>query len=135
MKTGLQAARDVRSLINVQEIKSIISGDIYTIARPLNSKLLDLVVGIQGLDNEQIQQGTINVNAYAPNMISDTSMPDLASFDKLSVLLPQLLDGQYREDFYTKVQSSPIVYTDTDGSHFLNIKVDYYSIQTNFKNS
>lgn len=134
MKTGLQVAQDVRSLINLPVVTSAISGKIYPIKRSINSRLVDIVIGIQGLDNEQLQQGTVNVNVFVPNLISDSSMPDLATLDKLSALLSPLLDGQYRQEFHTKVGSPPIVYQDTDGSHFLNIKVDYYSIQTNFKN-
>jgi len=134
MKTGLGVAKDIRSLINLPVITTGLTGKIYQFKRPLNSKLVDIVIGIQGIDNEQFQQGTVNVNVHVPNLISDSTMPDLETLDRLSTLLMPLLDTQYRNDFYTIVASPSVIYQDTDGSHFANIKVDYYSIQEDYKN-
>lgn len=136
MKTGLQVAQDINSLIDLPVVTSAISGKIYQGARPLNSKLIDIAIGIQGINNEWLQEGTVNVNIYAPNLSfnSDSTRPNLPVFDRLSTILCPLLDSQYKDSFYTIVASPAVIYKDTDVSHFVNIKVDYYSIQDDFKN-
>lgn len=134
MKTGLQVLKDIWSLINIQEVTAAISGGIYQIKAPLNSDLVNIVIGLQGVDNEQLQQATVNVNVHVPNMKSDTTMPDLVNIDRICDLLMPLLDSQFRKDFSSDVASPAVIYQENDGSHYANIKVNYYSIQEKFKN-
>lgn len=137
MKTGPEVVIDIRSLINVPAVTTGITGEIYQFERPADSKLIDIVIGLQGLDNEAFQQATVNVNIYVPLIISVKTgkpVPDLPNLNRLSKLLPPLLDTQFRDTFHTDVDNPAMIYKDTDGSYFANIKVNYYSIQTNFKN-
>lgn len=134
MKTGIEVILDVRSLISISDVTSAITGKIYEVRRPTNSKLIDIVIGVQGVDNNWMQQALLNVNINVPNLASDSTMPDLRNLNNISKLLVPLLDGQNKSDFYTKVDAPAIIYQDTDGTFYANIKVKYFSVQTNHKN-
>lgn len=137
MKTGLAVISDVWSLISIPEVTQAITGEIYQFERPDNSALVDIVIGLQGVNNEQIQEATVNVRIHVPlmeNFRTGQMVPDLPTLNRLANLLMPLLDTQFRTSFHTDVDNPAMIYKDTDGSYFATIKVNYYSIQTNFKN-
>ena len=49
-------------------LKKAITGDIYPLKKPDDSKLEDVVVCTIDLSNESVQRSTINVNIYVPEI-------------------------------------------------------------------
>lgn len=131
MKTATEVVLDVYALANVPEVTNAITGEVCQFFRPNDSVKQDIVIGILGVDNEWMQQATVNVKIHVPNL--KDGQGDLASLDMIAGIVIPLLDSQYRDSFYTMV-SETFLRQDTDGTWFYRIVVDYYSIQENFKN-
>jgi len=142
MKSGTQITSDVRSLINIPEVLDNISGKIYPYVLQIKDNT-SIVVSCYTVSNQFMQNATVNVNVHCP-MLSikpegsvdpqQIQMPDLNTFDKVTSLILPYLDCQYKYDFNTEVESPGVLIRDTDGSYFLNIRVKYRSLQTNYKN-
>lgn len=132
MKDSFDVTADVISLINVPVIKNLITGDIYADDRPDGSVLIDIVVNCFGTTNSAIQKASPNVNIYAPNLPSGRK--DSVKLRSIAKALMPLLDTQFKATFHTDVEDSGSLIRDTDGGWFYNIPINYYSIQTNFKN-
>ena len=141
MKTALEIVRDVRSLLNVNELLSQIDGKIYDFYAPLNSKNTFITVSILAADNEWMQQAIVNVRIHSPNPElqnregkPDTTRPDLVTFNKLSKIVCNLTDTQYKPEFNTIVTSPGELFRQSDGSFVCLVQLEYRSIQSNFKN-
>lgn len=133
MKTGLDAVIDVWSLINVQSVTGQITGRIYQFEGPGDERM-NYVLNCQGLNNDAYQYGLININAHAPNLMSDKRMPDMTVLKKMVDLVTPLVETQFKETFSTALFEQPKIFKDTDGTFFANIKVEYRSFQSNYKN-
>ena len=141
MKTGLEMVDDVYSLINKPEVKALIDGVVIKHRRPKGSKKKDIVVGSLALSAFQLQQGVTNVNIHIPNLtnvkfgdVVDDQQPDSVTFKAIVRVVRPLLDTQYRETFYTAVMDAPNLGQDSDGTWYMNIRVNYYAVINNFKN-
>jgi len=132
MKTAFDIVQDVRSLINVSELLNQIDGQIYPFVKPSNSTKQDITVSVLSANNEQIQEATVNIRIHSPNL--NGSLPDSEHYDKISKIICTLTDAQYREFFHTEVFEPGRVYRDENGKHVCLVQLDYYSIQSNYKN-
>lgn len=132
MKSDLEVVREVFLLINVPELTSAISGDVCQFYRPDNSKMHDVVVGALGVNNNWMQEGTLNVKNHVPN--HPDGQPDLEALDVSTEILLRLLDSQNRSEFRTAINTIYPPRKDDDGTWFNRIVVDYYSLQKVFKN-
>jgi beta-galactosidase/beta-glucuronidase len=140
MKDAFDIIKDIRSLINVQAVTSLLTGAIWSDFRPDNRQLKsDIVVNSLGITNTQMQVGFANVNVYVPKSqqtIDGVSQlyPDQAKMLQMGKLLVPLLETQWRDTFHTEVEDPGTTVKDTDGSYFISIRVKYYSVQDNYKN-
>lgn len=132
MKDSFDVTADVISLFNVPAIKAMITGEIYADDRPDGSALIDIVVNCFGITNNAIQKSSPNVNIYAPNLLSGGK--DSIKLRAIAKAIIPLLDTQFKDTFHTDVEDAGSLIRDPDGGWFYNIPVNYYSIQTNFKN-
>lgn len=141
MKTGNQSVDDVFDLLDVVEFNSLIDGSGYKYHKPLNSKKVNYVVNSLTLSVTSLQAGVVNVNIHAPNLppvkvegVSDTQFPDSVKLGDLANAVVQLLDCQWKETFHTDVDTAPNMLQDSDGTWYINIRVNYYSVINDFKN-
>lgn len=141
MKTGNDSVNDVYSLLNLPALTSVITGNIYKYHKPLNSKKINVVINSLTLSNAPLQSGIVNVNIHAPNLpaseidgVSDSNFPNSTLLNDLAKIAIHLLDTQWRETFHTDVDTSPNMLQDNDGTWYINIRVNYYSSITEFKN-
>lgn len=132
MKDSFDVTADIISLFDVPAIRNLITGDIYADDRPDNSQLIDIVVNSLGITNRQQQKGSGNVNIHVPNLPSGRK--DSRTLRTITKALKPHLDTQFRETFHTDIEDAGALLQDTDGTWFYNIPINYYSIQTNFKN-
>lgn len=139
MKSGIEMVMDVAELLNVEAITSQINGSIWQHQRPANSARTDIVVNSLALTNQQLQQGVVNVNVHVPNKsltirgVQDSTMPDLATMKRLEGLIYPLLDARWLEDFHTDIDEPGQPFQEGN-NWYLNIRVNYYSIQENYQN-
>jgi hypothetical protein len=142
MKDSLDMVTDVRSLINVQAIIDMLGeGKIYPHTRPAGRKdKMDIVVNALGVNNDAYQTGTANINLYAPAIKATQDagnlqyLPDYFKLNALLKAVSPLVESQFRDTFHTDVSDPGTPLTDADGSAFVSIQLNYYSIQNNYKN-
>ncbi len=142
MKSGIEMAQDIYSLLDVSSVNDIITGSNYLFERPQNSSLQDIVTSTLALTNEQMQKGVVNVNIHCPNLSglvingkTDNTQPDIASLKLISKAVLTILNCYYGIDFRCFAQTTGIPVRDnSNGSWFANIRVDYYSFQNNYTN-
>jgi hypothetical protein len=139
MKDSFDMVTDVRSLINVPAITSVLGeGKIYPHRRPAGrSEKMDIVVNALGVNNAQYQTGTANINIYAPSIKAtqeDSSvqyLPDYVKLNGLVKMVLPLVDSQYKPTFNTEVTDPGTLLQDADGNWFMSLQLAYRSIQDN----
>lgn len=139
MKTGNNSVDDVFGLIT--SLDAMIDGAIYKYHKPLNSKRTNVVVNSLTLSVAPLQQGIVNVNIHAPNLnpvtadgVSDSQFPDSIKLNQLATVASGLLDCQWKDEFHTDIDTAPSMLQDSDGTWYINIRVNYYSVINDFKN-
>lgn len=142
MKTGIDLAQDILSLVDVDEITSIITGNVYLFERPQNSVLQDIVIGTLVLTNDQMQQGLGNVNCHCPNLKGvtingavDATLPDVVALNLISGRVTNLLNNYHGKTFFLSAQNTGVpLRDDINGTWYVNIRVNYNSFQDNYTN-
>ena len=135
MKYGFDVAQDVFELIHVLIVRNALTAGIYKFIRPGNSKQSDIVISVVGVNNDQIQQGIVNVKIHAPNKQTIYGLvPDREKMEEIQALVIPLLEDQYRSSFFTLIETPPALRQNANGDWFIKIVVDYYSIQNDYKN-
>lgn len=139
MKTTKTAVDDiVRQLSPV--IQPLIDGVLLPWKRPKNSTKVDVIVNSIFLANRPLQEGVLNVNIHAPNKkgisfngIADDGQPNMELLSALEAVVLNTLDGNWQLDYHTDCEpGAPI--RDADGTWYINVRVNYYAFQDNFKN-
>ena len=139
MKTALQMVIDVARALNVPEVTSLISGRVWQHQRPANSQKEDIVVNSLALTNQPLQQGVVNVNIHVPALSvtlegrADNTLPNLAKMQAIEAAITPLLEASWREGFHTDIDEPGQPFQE-GGTWYLNIRVNYYSEQSNFQN-
>lgn len=141
MKTGIQMIRDGYAIVNVPAVKNIISGAVYLGERPQNSVKQDVVFNTLALTNEQLQQGVFNVNIHCPNKANvvidgetDNTQPDIEAFTEITLVVANILNDYVGFDFKLYAQNTGLLLRDTDGTWYVNIRVNYNSFQNHYSN-
>lgn len=138
MKTGNQSVDDVYGML----VGLVISGQIYKYKRPLNSKKVDIVVNSLTLSTQPLQQGIVNINIHSPNMKNvqiegqpDSEFPDSETLNRIAADIIPLVDVQWKDTFHTDIDTAPNMLQDSDGTWYINIRLNYYSVINDFKNT
>ncbi|WP_114937576.1 hypothetical protein [Mucilaginibacter endophyticus] len=142
MKTAFDMGTDVRSLINVPAIISLLEGGkIYPDVRPAGrSEKIDIVVNTLGINNNQFQKGTPNINVYVPSIKTtqeDGTVQYLPNQSKLSAIAKAILplvDAQWKTSFRTEVTDPGTLLRDADGNWFISMQLGYESYNKQFNN-
>jgi hypothetical protein len=132
MKDSFDVTADIISLFNVPGINALLTGEIYADDRPNDSKLIDVVVNCLGITNTAMQRGSANINIHAPNLPSGGK--DSITLRSIAKAIIPYVDTQFKNTFHTDIDDGGTIMRDSDGTWFYNIPVNYYSVQTNFKN-
>lgn len=141
MKTGIEAITDVWKLVNVPSVKTLVNGVIIRQRRPKASNLFDVVVNCLGLSNQMLQSGIININIHGTNVVgakfgtfADDQFPDLDKLDAIAKVITPLVDTIFIDSWHLDIDRTAQPFQDTDGSWYVNIRLNYYSALNNFKN-
>lgn len=140
MKTNIDMVNDAYKRLNTSGVRSLIDGVLIRYKRPKDSKKTDIVVNSISISNTQTQQGTFNINVHVPNLagvkfdgIADPNQPDIDKLTTISNFIIPLFDTNWQYDYHTDLEP-PVPIQDSDGTWFMNIRVNYYSSINNFKN-
>lgn len=134
MKDAIDVIIDIRSLINVPEVTSLINGGIFQTERPSKrTGLSDIIINCSSVTNNQDQTARVNVAVYWPNLSSD--LADQVNLTRVGKVVASYLDSRWMEEFRTEIEKDGgVIVKDADGSNFYNIRCVYRSIQDNYKN-
>lgn len=91
-------------LLNVTEVKSIISGSVYKTERPANSELVDVVITSSFLGNGDTQHGVSYVNIHAPDIeeitpIGSRLMPAILKLTEVGNVITNMLEDVDGDDY------------------------------------
>lgn len=134
MKDVFDMVTDIRALVNVPAITSLIDGKVYPSFQPDGSTKADIVVNGINITNSQQQIGRGNINVHVPLINSGGVMvADQGRIKSICQVITTHVDGQMKDSFRVKVEEPGKVEKDTDGSYYGNIRYKYYSLQSDFK--
>lgn len=132
MRTTLDVVDDLYQALNYTDIKNAIDGDIYKHRRLLNSRKVDIVINSLPINSEQLQTCIANVNIHVPDIEVNVDgnidyQPDHVKLKELASLVMLYLEV-WEGDYHFSVQQQTIFKEDEANEHFVNIRVNYYSI-------
>ncbi len=131
MKDVFDMVSDVRALLNVPVLTTLIDGKVYNSIRPDGSTKVDVVVNGLGLTQTQDQIGSGNINIYVPKITSGgVAVPDQARMSSLGKVVSGLIKCVYASSFRVFLDGQAEPMKDTDGSYYVNVRFKYYSIQS-----
>lgn len=139
MKGEFDVAQDVRSLINIEAVTSLITGKIYPFVRPDNSTKTDIVIRPINCNNRQIQEADVNIKIHAASVTAPGAtqvdyFPDYTDLITIVNIILPLVNDQYRDGFDTEIDFTDGPIEDRDGSFFYLIRVIYRHFQNNYNN-
>lgn len=137
MKDAIDVTLDVRNLINVPAITSLLTGTIWQTEKPTGRQTIsDIVVNCSSVTNDQLQVARVNVAVYWPNFTTgvNAGLADQSNIRRVGKIVSGYLDTQWKDQFNTEVEDGGVIIKDTDGSNFYNIRVVYRALQTNYQN-
>lgn len=105
MITTFELKSVVFGIVKNSAFKTLINGDVYIDARPLDSQKNDIVIGALQVPDEVLMPSTVLVNIYAKDLKSGTSfLPDLALLNNVTKFLLPLFDEVYLENKKTYIE-------------------------------
>lgn len=134
MKTALDIIQDLRKLLLPIE-PQLSGGKIRQYYRVMNSKSNDVVINVQGADDEPMQFAIVNINIHTANTSlpitggTDNTNPNLAVFNTLVQLIMPMVKLHVESTFKIRLRKDVGLIRDNDGSWYYNIQLNYYSMQ------
>lgn len=134
MKTTLDIEEVLWKFLNNSSLKSSINGGIYKVKRPAGSLKEDIVVNSLPVNNLQLQSAVVNVNIHVPNRtfksgdVLDASQPNHARLKVLGNAAVAILVDQWDTDYNFDVQQQNLFEDEDGNSHYINIRLDFFSI-------
>jgi hypothetical protein len=116
-------------LLNVPEIKDVITGKVYIGEPPYTGGKEDVSLNLITNPNRYIQSGHGNVNIYLPKLASNRD--NLKRFDEIvNIILPLLKSARITTEkgtFYFQIEDDKGVFNDPDrdGMSYYNLKFEF----------
>ena len=128
-KTVFEGKQWIYELLNIDVIKSNISGKIYKNKRPAESQKEDIVINSVLIDNDFLQDGTFNVNCYVPyisvNIDGITQfMPNETRLIQISKIVYPFLDNIYKPDFNLTVERHEVIDLESEKASYINFRIN-----------
>jgi len=128
MNTILDAATAVFKLINVNSVKSTLTGGIYKYRRPANSTKEDIVINTPSLSDGTRQLGVVNVNIYVPDIqqiVNGTPvfLANTSRIETLTNLVKPFLEETDGDTFALWIDHFEMFDEPDINQHFMNIRL------------
>ena len=135
MITPKTAIDEVRKLINTSSVKSLVSniyaGEIaqgeYNRAGEAKEKFI--VINSLPVSFGQVQEGVVNVNLFAPDLVNGVA--DYSVLDELLLAVKPLTDDGYTNKLSTKSENVSVVQEPTIKYHYYDLRVRVYAHNLN----
>lgn len=135
MITIKTAIDEVRKLVNVTSVKALVTtiyaGEIaqaeYNRAGGAKEKFI--TIGSLPVSFEQVQQGVVNVNLYAPNISS--GVEDLTTLDNILLAVKPVIEDAYTGKITTDLQTVSLLSEPSINYSFYNLRVRIYAHNLN----
>lgn len=130
MKTQFDQINALYKILDESSIKTTISGAIYKLRRPLNSKKEDVVINSITIGEGNVQAGVVNVNIHVPDIkvkIDDDmqNQPNTKRLGELTAMAFGILEEVSSDDYSFFIASSNIIEESEVNSHFQNIRLNF----------
>ncbi|WP_139959173.1 hypothetical protein [Flavicella sediminum] len=147
MKSVFNIINAARNLLNVEVVRSSISGSIYKVEAPKKG-LEDITINVLTIGGDYLQRGVLNVNLYLKDLKS--GLANTKRFEELSNIILPLLDNKKAVDYditmivngqeqslfedhsyvFFEIDSPGVILKDQEreNTHFLNIKLKYQTL-------
>jgi len=106
-----------------------ISGGVYKIARPFDSKLEDVVINSLPINGDSIQSCVLYINCYVPNPTlkikgkSDNSLPDYTRLKSLTATIISQVDSISGPGTFQFVENQAVLKNEGVPEHFSSIRL------------
>jgi hypothetical protein len=112
-------------------LASSITGGIYKLRRPADSKKEDVVINCLPASNTQLQKVIANVNIHVPDLnITLNSQPDTAPhmirLEALGIMASDILADNWTDSLNYDVQQEVIIEDREAGDHYINIRIEFF---------
>ncbi len=129
MKTNYDALDVIFKRLNTL-VKPSISGKVYKLRRPLNSKLEDIVINALPISDEIPQECIVNVNCYAPNIETkisgvSTLSPDTKRMKEVAELVAETLEDVDAADYHYFISNQAVLQDESSDEHYTNFRVTF----------
>lgn len=129
MKTNYDALNVIYKRLNTL-VKPSISGKVYKLRRPLNSRLEDIVINALPISDEIPQECTVNVNCYAPNIETkvsgvSTSSPDTKRMKEVADLVAENLENVDDQDCHYFIMNQAVLQDEAAEEYYTNFRVTF----------
>lgn len=131
MQLSLDILSGLARILNVDELKSKITGKVYIGDTPDTSETEDITIKTLSNPNGYVQSGIINLNLYIPQVKAGR-----ANLERFKELLP-IISGLVNEsqshidgDYYYQILEDKGIFKDQerDGIYFNNLRLEFQTI-------
>lgn len=135
MTTNLEAIDILFTKLDGSSLKTAITGSICKLKRDADSNKEDVVINSLPFNNEQLQQGILNVNIHVPDVVVNVNnvqdkQPDFARLKTLADMAVEILDDNWASTYNFSVQQQNVMHDPEAGSHYVNIRIEFFIINT-----
>lgn len=112
-------------LLRAKNLHSAISGRIYKEPRPANSQLVDVEISVLSSMNGQVQDFTVNVNVFVPDVPrGDEMIEDTTSIRSLSSTFATALESVVEDGYHVSLASQHVYKVNDRDIHVINNRLD-----------
>lgn len=129
MKTNYDALDVIFNRLNTL-VKPSISGKVYKLRRPLNSKLEDIVINALPIGDEVPKECIVNVNCYVPNIDTkisgvSTSSPDTKRMKEVANLVAESIENVDEQHCHYFISNQAVIQDEAAEEYYTNFRVTF----------
>lgn len=126
MKSDVEVRQDILAIVNASAIKTSIGGSVRIIPRAARSASEDCIISVVASQNGQIQDCTVNVNVYVPNINNGgDSVEDVGRTSQLAKICEGALLSGFGDGFRYWLDSQRILEVSGKDEHVINNVIRY----------
>jgi|1185.fasta_scaffold00001_62 hypothetical protein len=123
----------VYTAVKNSSLATEVTGDIYKLNRPFDSKTEDIIINTLTVGNQAVQTGIVNVNIHVKNVLlgngsnQDNTHADFPRMDQLTELFRPVLNGVYIDQVWFEIQNINIIPEENIPEHFINFRIVFFT--------
>jgi len=130
MISPLDAIDSIYTLLKASQLKNAVTGDLYKVQRPDDSKKEDIVINALPVTPGDINLCTVNVNVYVNDMQVSINgkpqqQPDFQRLKQLADLGKMSLLEYSSQVFKFDIANIGLIREESINQHFLNFRLEY----------